>query len=540
MTIHPETASALFESAFRNYPDRIAFTCLGVSATFQDIDTKSAALAAYFTHSLKLVPGDRIALQMPNITQYPIAIFAAMRAGLVVVNVNPLYTARELSHQLNDSGAKVLVVLANVAEQASKGIEQTNIEHVIVTEIADCMPYLKKIIVNGLVKYVKKMVPDVSFPQESSFCHALNIGKRLLKQHGTNRITVKPEDLMVLQYTGGTTGVAKGAMLTQHNLYSNVQQIKQHMPEFFSPQAELFAAPLPLYHIYALNLHLLAGFSNGAHTLLIPNPRDLPSLFKALAPFKVTVFVGLNTLFNAMLNHPMFDLFDTSALKVTSAGGMALSSQTAKNWQERTHCNISEGYGLTETSPIVSSNQMHAIKMGSIGTALPQTQLKVIDDEGNALPNGEPGELCVKGPQVMAGYWNMPKETAHVLDDDGWLKTGDIAIIDDDSYIQIVDRKKDMIIVSGFNVYPSEVEDIAMTHPDIIEAAVVGVPQTSGGECVKIFVVTHNDILTQEDVIHFCKQHLTAYKTPKLVEFRTELPKTNVGKILRRELKSVA
>ncbi|WP_053981178.1 AMP-binding protein [Marinagarivorans algicola] len=537
MSVHSETASALFEHAFKAYPTRAAFTCLGSTLTFKDVDDRSAALAAFFIHGLKLQAGDRIALQLPNICQYPIAIYAAMRAGLVVVNVNPLYSSRELCHQLKDSGAKALIVLANVAHEVSTIIDQTPIEHVIVTEIADSMPWPKRSLVNFVIKHVKKMVPAFSFHKSISFLDALKQGGQLLSQHGATVTETSPDDLMVLQYTGGTTGLAKGAMLTQHNLYSNVVQMKEHMPEFFSADVETFAAPLPLYHIYALNLHVLAGFSNGAHSILIPNPRDLPALFKAFEPFKITVFVGLNTLFNAMMHHPLFDSFDSSSLKVTSAGGMALTSETARLWQERTHCNISEGYGLTETSPIVSSNKIDAIQMGTIGTPLPNTQVRVINEEGVVLPEGEAGELCVKGPQVMKGYWGKPEATAEVLDDEGWFRTGDIAVIQPDGYIKIVDRKKDMIIVSGFNVYPNEVEDVAMTHPEIMEAAVIGVPQASGGEIVKIFVVAENPGLSEEDVISYCRENLTAYKAPKLVEFRKELPKSNVGKILRRELR---
>ena len=528
-----ETALALFEHAFKTYAERPAFTCLGVTISYREVDEKSAALAAYFRNVLQLQVGDRIALQMPNITQYPIAIYAALRAGLVVVNVNPLYTERELIYQLTDSGAKALVVLANVAANVSKIVAKTNVEHVLVTEIADFMPWPKRQLINAAVKYLKKMVPPFSFAKPIAYVDALAAGAKFPRvEHHP-----KPEDLMVLQYTGGTTGVAKGAMLSQFNLYSNVQQIKERLPSFFSEDKEIFATPLPLYHIYALNLHLLAGFSNGAHSVLIPNPRDLPALFKALIPFKITVFVGINTLFNAMLNYKDFDLLDFSALKVTSAGGMALNTEIARRWMDKTHCDISEGYGLTETSPVLSANPLEAIRAGSIGTPLPNTLFKIVNDDGQILPNGEPGELCVKGPQVMAGYWNKPEETAKAFDADGWFKTGDIAIIEDDGYARIVDRKKDMVIVSGFNVYPNEVEDVAMQHPGILEAAVVGVPTESGNEAIKIFIVRKDSNLTEADVIAHCKKNLTAYKVPKCVEFREALPKTNVGKILRRELR---
>ncbi len=533
MTAHDHTALALFEAAFKQYAERPAFTFLGFTLTFADIDTLSKRFAAYLHHDLGLKPGDRIALQMPNIGQYPVAVYGALRAGLVVVNVNPLYTQRELKHQLNDSGAKALVVLSNVAGEVAQIIDDTAVEQVIVTNIADLMPLPKRLLVNTVVKYIKKMVPEFSFSRSESLLSALDKGKHLKLPN----IDINPDDLMVLQYTGGTTGVAKGAMLTQHNLYSNVQQIKAHLPELFSADTEVHAAPLPLYHVYAFNLHLLAGFSSGSHSVLIPNPRDLPSLFKALLPHKITVFVGINTLFNAMLHHAQFSELDYSSLKATSAGGMALTSDTAKHWHQKTGCPITEGYGLTETSPVVSSNPISAIQIGTIGIPVPDTQVKVIDAEGRSLPVGESGELCVKGPQVMKGYWQRPDSTADVLDADGWLATGDIASINVDGYIKIVDRKKDMIIVSGFNVYPNEIEDIVMLHEDVLEAAVVGVPSSAGGEKVKVFIVSENDSLKEEEVIAHCRKHLTAYKVPKLVEFRESLPKTNVGKILRRELR---
>ena len=533
MSSYPQTALAVVEHAFKTYPDRPAFTCLGCSVTYRQIDEQSGAFAAYLVNELGMKPGDRIALQMPNIAQFPIALYGAVRAGLVIVNVNPLYTKRELKHQLNDSDAKVIVVLSNVAEALAGVISETSVEQVIVTDIGDFMPWLKSKVVNFACKYVKKLVPDVSFPESVRFNQAIALGKKF----AVPSVARQPDDLLVLQYTGGTTGLSKGAMLSNRNLMENVRQIKTHLPEFFSEEAEIFAAPLPLYHIYALNLHLMAGFSNGAHSILIPNPRDLPSLFDALKPFSPTVFVGINTLFNAMLKHPRFKEIDFSKLKVTAAGGMALATETAHAWEEATHCKISEGYGLTETSPVVCANPLSAIKAGSIGMPLPDTEVKIIDESGSDLPANEPGELCVRGPQVMQGYWQNPEATAQVMTADGWFKTGDIAVIRDDGYLKIVDRKKDMIIVSGFNVYPNEVEDVATMHPNIVEAAVIGVPMAQGGEQVKIFVVSDNENLSEEDVIAHCRENLTAYKVPKLVEFRDSLPKTNVGKILRRELR---
>lgn len=532
MTVHEHTALALFENAFKHYAERPAFTCLGHTVSFGEIDRLSANFAAYLHHRLKLQPGDRIALQMPNIIQYPIAVYGALRAGLVIVNVNPLYTSRELKHQLNDSGAKALVVLANVAGEVAQVIEETPVEHVLVTEIADFMPWPKRTLINLIVKHIKKMVPAFTFSHSTPFLEAIKQGENFSKPSAE----AQPDDLLALQYTGGTTGIAKGAMLTQHNLFSNSQQTKEHLPELFF-DSEIHAAPLPLYHIYAFNLHMIAGFSSGAHSLLIPNPRDLDSLFKALKPFKFTVFVGINTLFNAMLHHPKFAELDFSALKVTSAGGMALTSETARRWYEKTGCSVSEGYGLTETSPIVSANPCGAIQTGTIGIPLPRTEVKVVDRHGEILPCNEAGELCVRGPQVMKGYWQRSDSTADVLDSSGWLKTGDIALIQDDGYIKIVDRKKDMIIVSGFNVYPNEIEDVAMLHEDVLEAAVIGVPSSAGGEKVKAFIVAESEGLKEEDLIEHFKEHLTAYKVPKIIEFRESLPKTNVGKILRRELR---
>lgn len=534
MSSYPQTALAVVEHAFKTYPERPAFVCLGCTVTYREIDQKSAAFAAYLVNELGLQPGERIALQMPNIVQFPIALYGAIRAGLVIVNVNPLYTKRELKHQLNDCNAKAIVVLSNVAEALAEVVAETSIEHVIVTDIGDFMPWLKAKLVNFACKHIKKMVPNFSLPSSIPFNKALSVGKR----YSAPSIARQPDDLLVLQYTGGTTGLSKGAMLSNRNLMENVRQIKTHLPEFFSEEAEIFAAPLPLYHIYALNLHLMAGFSNGALSILIPNPRDLPSLFDVLKPFQPTVFVGINTLFNAMLKHPRFKDIDFSKLKVTAAGGMALATETAHAWEEATHCKVSEGYGLTETSPVVCANPLAAIKAGTIGLPLPDTELKVINENGETLPANEPGELCVRGPQVMQGYWQNPEATAQVMTADGWFKTGDIGVIRDDGYVKIVDRKKDMIIVSGFNVYPNEVEDVAAMHPNIIEAAVIGVPMSQGGEQVKIFVVTDDEQLTEEDVIAHCREHLTAYKVPKHVEFRDSLPKTNVGKILRRELRN--
>ena len=477
-------------------------------------------------------PGDRIAIQLPNILQYPVAVFGAIRAGLIVVNTNPLYTAHELKHQLNDSGAKALVVLANIAKNAAAIVPETKVEQVIVTELADMHPPVKRILLNFVVKHIKKMIPPFSFPLQVDFRDALNKAQKPFQS-----VKRDPEDVAVLQYTGGTTGVAKGAMLTHRNLVANMVQVNEHMHKVFRKNQELYITPLPLYHIYAFTIHCMSALSLGNHNLLIPNPRDIKAFVKTLQGLPFTCFVGLNTLFNALMRNPDFVKLDFSHLRLTSSGGMALTAETSKHWTEVTGSTISEGYGLTETSPVVAINPPGGIQQGTVGLPMPDTDCKVIDEDGNTLPTGEPGELCIRGPQVMKGYWQRPEATAEVLDADGWFKSGDIAIIQGDGYIKIVDRKKDMINVSGFKVFPNEVEDVLAGHPDIVEAAVIGVPDNDGSETVKAFVVTHNSSLTIADVRDYAKTKLTPYKVPHLVEFRSELPKTNVGKVLRRELK---
>lgn len=523
----------VFTNACAKFGDRPAFTCLGQTLSIADIDRLSAQFASYLQNHAGLQPGDRIAVQLPNVLQYPVVVFGALRAGLVLVNTNPLYTRRELKHQLNDSGAKALVVLANIADTASAVVAETGVEKVIVTEIADLHSPLKRVLINSVAKYIKKMVPDFSFANQVDFREAMSLGA---KQPQTD-VQRAPEDVAVLQYTGGTTGVAKGAMLTNRNLVANMEQVREALGDSMKEGEELYVAPLPLYHIYAFTIHCMCLFATGSHSLLIPNPRDIPAFVKTLKGVRFTGFCGLNTLFNGLMRNPEFAELDFSKLHTTASGGMALTRDTAKRWEEVTGCVVTEGYGMTETSPVVSFNPADAVQLGTVGVPVPNTEVKVIDENGNDLPNNSPGELCVRGPQVMKGYWERPEATAETLDSEGWLRTGDMAVIQDDGYIKIVDRKKDMIIVSGFNVYPNEIEDVISAHDKVAEAAAIGIPDEKSGEQVKLFVVKADDSLTIDEVIAYCRENMTAYKVPKQVEFREDLPKTNVGKILRRELR---
>jgi long-chain acyl-CoA synthetase len=508
------------------------FTCMEHTISFRQLDQLTAQFAAYLQQHTNLQPGDRIAVQLPNVLQYPVVVFGALRAGLVVVNTNPLYTPHEIKHQLNDSGAKALVVLANIAKNAAAVIEETNVQQVIVTELADLHPPIKRLLINAVVKYVKKLVPPFSFPNQISLRAALAKAEKPYTP-----VAVDPESVAVLQYTGGTTGVAKGAMLTHRNLVANMLQLNLQMSGAFRKNRELYVAPLPLYHIYSFTIHCTSAVSLGNHSILIPNPRDIPGFVKTLQNKPFTLFVGLNTLFNALLRNEDFHKLDFSHLHLTSSGGMALTAETAHRWRELTGSPITEGYGLTETSPVVCSNQIEDPQYGTVGRALPETECKVVDEQGNDLPAGEAGELWIRGPQVMKGYWQRPEATAEVITSDGWFKSGDMAVIAADGFIKIVDRKKDMINVSGFKVYPNEVEDVLASHPDIVEAAVIGVPDNDGCETVKAFVVSSNPDLNMQAVRDFAKTKLTAYKVPHKVEFCKDLPKTNVGKVLRRELR---
>ncbi|ASP39706.1 long-chain fatty acid--CoA ligase [Bacterioplanes sanyensis] len=535
-TIDPDKHDSvveIFDGFVKKFSDRPAFTCLGQTITYRDLNEKSAAFAAYLQNETSLQPGDRIAVQLPNVLQYPIVVFGAMRAGMVVVNTNPLYTEREMEHQFNDSGAKALVVLANMASKAEKVLPNTGIKHVIVTSVGDMHDGLKRMLINGVLKYVKKEVPPFNIAGAVGLREALATGAG----RSFSAVKVERDDVAVLQYTGGTTGVAKGAMLTHRNLMANMLQCHGLFSMILEEGRETAIAPLPLYHIYAFTVHCMVMLETGNHSILIPNPRDIPGFVKTLQKSDFSAFVGLNTLFVALCNQPDFRALDFSGLKLTISGGMALTKDAADQWKKITGCDIAEGYGMTETSPVVSFNPPGYIKVGTIGMPVASTLCKVMDEEGNEMPVGEPGELCVKGPQVMKGYWQRPEATAETITEDGWLKTGDMAVISEDGYMKIVDRKKDMIIVSGFNVYPNEVEDVVVSHPDIVEAAAVGVPDAKSSEAVKIFVVSSNQDLTAAEITEWCRERLTAYKIPRHIEFRDDLPKTNVGKILRRELR---
>ncbi|WP_137886679.1 long-chain-fatty-acid--CoA ligase FadD1 [Pseudomonas sp. 2FE] len=530
---YPNIQAVLKQSCER-FANKLAFSNMGKSLTYGELYELSGAFAAYLQQHTDLQPGDRIAVQLPNLLQYPIAVFGALRAGLIVVNTNPLYTAREMEHQFNDSGAKALVCLANMAHLAEAVVPKTGIKRVIITEVGDLLPPLKRLLVNSVVKYVKKMVPAFNLPSAVKFNEALAKGRG----QPVKEANPASGEIAVLQYTGGTTGVAKGAMLTHRNLVANMLQSKALMGANLNDGCEILVTPLPLYHIYAFTFHCMAMMLIGSHNLLITNPRDLPAMIKELSRWKFSGFVGLNTLFVALCNNEEFRKLDFSALKATLSGGMALQLATAERWKEVTGCAICEGYGMTETSPVVSVNPLQNIQIGTIGIPVPSTQCKVIDDAGNDLPMGERGELCVKGPQVMKGYWQRQDATDEILDAAGWLKTGDIAVIQDDGYMRIVDRKKDMILVSGFNVYPNELEDVLATLPGVLQCAAIGIPDEKSGEAIKLFVVAKpGATVTKEQVMEHMRGNVTGYKVPKAVEFREALPTTNVGKILRRELR---
>ncbi|MFN3581520.1 MAG: long-chain-fatty-acid--CoA ligase FadD1 [Pseudomonas sp.] len=530
---YPNILAVLKESCER-FADKPAFSNLGKTITYGELYTLSGQFAAYLQKHGGLEPGDRIAIQMPNVLQYPVAVFGAMRAGFVVVNTNPLYTTREMEHQFNDSGAKMLICLANMAHLAEKVVPKTGVKQVIITEVGDMLPPLKRLLVNTVVKHVKKMVPAYSIPGAVRFNDALAKGKG----PALREASPQAEDIAVLQYTGGTTGVAKGAMLTHRNLVANMLQAKAMMGSSIKDGEEVIICPLPLYHIYAFTFHCMAMMISGNHNILITNPRDIPAFVKELSKVRFTGFVGLNTLFVALCNDETFRGLDFSSFKVTLSGGMALQQATAERWEQVTGCKITEGYGMTETSPLATVNPMENIQLGTIGIPVPSTLCKIIDDDGNEVPFGERGELCVKGPQVMKGYWQRQEATDEMLDAEGWLKTGDIAIIQENGFLKIVDRKKDMILVSGFNVYPNELEDVMAAIPGVAQCAAIGVPDEKSGEAIKVFLVkTPGAELSAEQVKAQMRDNLTAYKVPKFVEFREALPTTNVGKILRRELR---
>lgn len=526
----------VFEEACAKQPLRRAFTNMGQSLTYSELNRKAECFAAFVQNELRLKKGERIAIQMPNLLQYPVVMYGALKAGLVIVNTNPLYTEREMKHQFNDAGVVAVVILANFAANLQKVLSETQIRHVIVTEIGDLLPFPKSLIVNTVVKRVKRMVPSYHLNDEISFTDALSRGASMT----FSKVPMSLDEIAFLQYTGGTTGVSKGAMLTHRNLVANMEQIYVWVKPILGEGNQVAVCALPLYHIFAFSVHALAFVKLGMESVLITNPRDIPGFVKELSQHPITVMTGVNTLFNALMNNPKFKKLDFSKLIVSVAGGMALQNSVAGRWQEITKTAILEGYGLTETSPVVCVNPVDGThRVGTIGLPVPSTLVKMIDDDGHDVKLGEPGEICVKGPQVMKGYWQQPAETAKVMTADGWLKTGDVAIQDADGFCRIVDRKKDLILVSGFNVYPNEVEDVIATHPGVLEVAAVGVPNEHSGEAVKVFVVKRDPNLTAEQVIAHAHKGLTNYKVPRSVEFRTELPKTNVGKILRRALKEV-
>ncbi|QBR33463.1 MULTISPECIES: long-chain-fatty-acid--CoA ligase FadD2 [Pseudomonas] len=534
----------VFERSCKKFADRPAFSNMGVTLTYAELERYSAAFAGYLQAHTDLVPGDRIAVQMPNVLQYPIAVFGALRAGLIVVNTNPLYTAREMRHQFKDSGARALVYLNMFGQKVQEVLPDTDIQYLIEAKMGDMMPTAKGWLINTVVSKVKKMVPDYSLPQAISFKSALRLGRGL----GIKPLKVGLDDIAVLQYTGGTTGLAKGAMLTHGNLVANMQQVRACLAQLgpdgqplLSEGQEVMVAPLPLYHIYAFTANCMCMMVSGNHNVLITNPRDIAGFIKELKNWRFSALLGLNTLFVALMEHPDFKTLDFSSLKLTNSGGTALVKATAERWEQITGCRITEGYGLTETSPVACTNPYgDKSRLGTVGLPVPGTLLKVIDDEGVEQPMGERGELCIKGPQIMKGYWHKPEATAEVLDAEGWFKSGDIAVIDPDGFVRIVDRKKDMIIVSGFNVYPNEIEDVVMAHPKVANCAVIGVPDERSGEAVKLFVVARETGISLEELKAYCKENFTAYKVPKHIVLRESLPMTPVGKILRRELRDIA
>ncbi|WJF90645.1 long-chain fatty acid--CoA ligase [Paraburkholderia bonniea] len=530
------SVGALLDESFRQYRTRPAFVCMGARMTYGELDTMSRKLGAWF-QAKGIVQGARIAIMMPNVLQYPVAIAAILRAGYVVVNVNPLYTPRELEHQLKDSGAEAIILLENFAATLQAVLGKTSVKHVIVAAMGDLMG-IKGLAVNFVVRHVKKLVPAWQLPGHTRFNEALSQASR----HTFTPAQPGPNDVAFLQYTGGTTGVAKGATLLHRNLIANVLQSEVWLDPVRVKRPDInqviTVIALPLYHVFALTVCGLLTIRTGGLGVLIPNPRDIGGTIKALQGYAITTFPAVNTLYNALLNHPDFAKLDFSNLLAANGGGMAVQEAVAKRWRAQTGTPIIEGYGLSETSPSVTCNPATITEYsGTIGLPLPSTEVSIRDESGNEVPLGQPGEICIRGPQVMAGYWNCPEETAKVMTSDGYFKSGDIGVMDSAGFVKIVDRKKDMILVSGFNVYPNEIEGVVATHPGVFEVAAVGVPDVHSGEAVKLFVVKKDPALTEEDLLAYCKTQLTGYKRPKFIEFRTELPKSNVGKILRRELR---
>jgi len=534
----------LLEEAFRKHASRDAMACMDRRLKFGDIDELSQAFGAWL-QSLGLAKGARVALMMPNVPQYMVAIAAVLRAGYTVVNVNPLYTPRELEHQLKDSGAQAIVVLENFARTLEEVIDRTEVKHVVLAAMGDLLGFGKGAVVNFVVRHVRKMVPEYRLPLDSGrtvtrFNMALAQGTSM----HLKRVEIGPDDVAFLQYTGGTTGVSKGATLLHRNVVANILQTEawfKPMLDKLGNQPLTVVCALPLYHIFALTICYMMGARLGMMNLLIPNPRDIPGFIKTLQGYKVNMFPAVNTLFNALANEPEFARLDFSGLVVSNGGGMAVQQATAEKWLKITSCPVVEGYGLSETSPVATSNRLDTTDFtGTIGVPIPSTEITIRDDDGHDVPLGQPGEICIRGPQVMAGYWNRPDETAKVMTTDGFFKSGDIGVMDENGYVKIVDRKKDMILVSGFNVYPNEIEQVVNLHNGVLECAAVGVPDAKSGEAVKLFVVKKDPALSEDDLARYCKDNFTAYKRPKYIEFRDDLPKTNVGKILRRELRTAA
>jgi long-chain acyl-CoA synthetase len=528
----------MMEESFQKYANRVAYTFMGKELTYKQVDELTQTFAAYL-QGLGLVKGDRVAVMMPNVLQYPIAVAGIMRAGYILVNVNPLYTARELEHQLKDSGAKAIVVLENFAATLQKCLAATPVKHVVLCALGDRLGLLKGTLVNYVVRNVKKMVPDFNLPD------AVRFNAAIAKGTGSSfkKVAQKPDDVAVLQYTGGTTGVSKGAVLLHRNLVANLLQSNVYLQpalDKIPPNEQVNeVCALPLYHIFAFTLGMMLCMRIGGRLILIPNPRDIPAVLTELSKHKIHVLPAVNTLFNALVNHPDFGKVDWKNLKISAGGGTAVQSAVAKLWFEKTGCAIVEGYGLSETSPLATCNPITVTEYsGSIGVPMPSTYLKLLDDDGNGVTTGESGEIAIKGPQVMAGYWQRPDETAKVMTPDGYFKTGDIGVMDKRGFFKIVDRKKDMILVSGFNVFPTELEDVVSQMAGIMECACVGMPDDKTGEAVKLVIVRKDPNVTEQQVRAYCKENLTGYKQPKVVEFRTDLPKTPVGKILRRELRT--
>lgn len=530
------SVAALLAESFTRFRDRTAFICMDKALTYGEVDEISHAFAAWL-QGRGLQHGARVAIMMPNVLQYPVAIAGVLRAGLTVVNINPLYTPRELEFQLKDSGAEAILVLENFAHTVQRAIAGTKIKHIVIATIGDLLGPIKGALVNFVVRRVKKLVPNYALPDATPFNAAIAAGRQMVLAEPR----IMPDDIAFLQYTGGTTGIAKGAMLLHRNIVANTLQVDAWLQPVLDKEPKIepmtVAVALPLYHIFALTACFLLSVRVGGRCLLIPNPRDLPALIKDLSRYKVNLFPAVNTLYNALLNHRDFGKIDWRLLKSAVGGGMAVQQAVAERWFAATGCAVSEGYGLSETSPVLSCTAPGAPWDGTIGLPMPSTEISIRDDAGNELPLGKAGEICARGPQVMAGYWQRPDETATVMTGDGFFRTGDIGAMDEQGRVRILDRKKDMIDVSGFKVYPNEVEDVVASHPGVLECAAIGVPDARTGEAVKLFVVKKDPALTDRDLIAFCHKQLTSYKVPKLVEFRAELPKTNVGKILRRQLR---